>query len=178
MKKVVLAVFILPLLFSCKNSQVNSMQENAATENKAASGRSIMGSTDSSAIPLLFFEGYEKIMAENKGKVILLNFFGSWCPPCKLETPGFVKAYNENKDKNFIIIGIAVDKNQEDIKKFIDEYKITYPVYQADESLIRYFNIGPIPTSFIFHKDGTLLQSFVGFISEAILTQIVALGEK
>lgn len=126
---------------------------------------------------ILNTESFKEVLKEHVGKVILVNFFGSWCPPCKAETPDFVKVYEKYKNKNqFIIIGIAVDQNQKDAIKFVNDYGITYPVYQADSSLLSYFQINPIPTSFVFDKDGNLLDSMVGYMSKDIVEQIAQYG--
>lgn len=129
-------------------------------------------------IDVINVDTFHKIMKEHIGKVVLVNFFGSWCPPCKAETPDFVDVYNKYKDQNiFVIIGVAVDQSQQDALKFINEYNITYPVYQADSSLLEYFQIQPIPTSFVYDKSGSLLDSIVGYMSRGIVEQVVEFAQ-
>lgn len=127
----------------------------------------------SSSMEILNVDKFKSVLQEHNGKVVLVNFFGSWCPPCKAETPDFVQVYEKYKDKNnFVIIGIAVDQNQSDALKFVKDFGITYPVYQADTSLLTYFQINPIPTSFVFDKNGNLLDSMVGYMSKDTVEQI------
>lgn len=124
-------------------------------------------------IELLDVEKFNNVLKSHEGKIVLVNFFGSWCPPCKAETPDFVAVYEKYKNENkFVIVGIAVDQNKADALKFVNDYNITYPVYQADSSLIAYFQINPIPASFVFNKDGSLLDSMVGYMSKNIVEQI------
>ncbi|WP_300711286.1 TlpA disulfide reductase family protein [uncultured Brachyspira sp.] len=131
----------------------------------------------SNGMEILNTERFKSVLQEHSGKVILVNFFGSWCPPCKAETPDFVQVYEKYKDKNkFVIIGIAVDQNQANVLQFVKDFGITYPVYQADTSLLEYFQINPIPTSFLFDKDGSLLDSMVGYMSRNIVEQIAQYG--
>jgi len=104
----------------------------------------------------------EQLKEEYKGKTLIVNFFASWCPPCRGETPDFIEAYEKHKDENFVIVGLSVDKKPEDAVKFVDEYKITYPVYHADSALGSEMNINTIPTSIIYKPDGKLFDIVVG----------------
>lgn len=121
--------------------------------------------------------GYDKLKEENKDKIILFNFFGSWCPPCKAETPYFIDVYEKYKNDNFLIVGLSVDPNKEDAIEFVNRYGITYPVYIADISLQNDFKIRNIPTTLIV-KDGMLVRSFPGQIPENLLIQMAKTGRK
>lgn len=129
------------------------------------------------SMEVLNVEDYKLMMKEHQGKIVLVNFFGSWCPPCKAETPDFVEVYEKYKDKNnFVIVGIAVDDDQSKAVEFVNTYGVTYPVYQADRSLLSYFAISPIPTSYVFDKSGNLLDSMVGYMSKDIVERIAQFG--
>ncbi|MCA1927993.1 MAG: TlpA family protein disulfide reductase [Calditerrivibrio sp.] len=117
---------------------------------------------------------FEKVLAENKGKVVLVNFFASWCPPCKAETPDFVATYNKFKDKDFVIIGISIDDDLSKAKQFIAEYKITYPTYHAKRELEEKMGVSSIPTNIFYTKDGTLYKGIVGAISADFLEKTIA----
>jgi len=104
----------------------------------------------------------DKLKEEYKGKTLIVNFFASWCPPCRGETPDFIAAYEKHKGENFVIIGISVDKKVDEAAKFVEEFKVTYPVYHADNSLGNEMNISTIPTSMIFKPDGKLYDIIVG----------------
>lgn len=168
MKKILLLVImfisLLCVMFGCNKNQNTGSSSNAPV-------------VVSNGMEILNTERFKSVLQEHSGKVVLVNFFGSWCPPCKAETPDFVQIYEKYKDKNqFIIIGIAVDQNQSDALQFVKDFGITYPVYQAEGSLLAYFQINPIPTSFVFDKDGSLLDSMVGYMSKDIVEQIAQYG--
>lgn len=168
MKKILLLVImfisLLCVMFGCNKNQNTGSSSNAPV-------------VISNGMEILNIERFKSVLQEHSGKVVLVNFFGSWCPPCKAETPDFVQIYEKYKDKNqFIIIGIAVDQNQSDALQFVKDFGITYPVYQAESSLLAYFQINPIPTSFVFDKDGSLLDSMVGYMSKDIVEQIAQYG--
>lgn len=175
MKKYLLVIFSLLLIltvFGCNKKDESTNQQTGNSQNQQAPAK-----VNVQSMKVLNVEDYKLMMQEHKGKIVLLNFFGSWCPPCKAETPDFVQVYEKYKDKNnFIIIGIAVDDDQSKALEFVNTYGVTYPVYQADRSLLSYFAINPIPTSFVFDKDGNLLDSMVGYISKDIVERIAQFG--
>jgi thiol-disulfide isomerase/thioredoxin len=69
-------------------------------------------------------------LADLKGKVAIVNFWATWCGPCKTEIPDFVKLYAEYKDKGLVIVGISIDDSAEQLQAFMKEYKMNYPVVQ------------------------------------------------
>lgn len=106
-------------------------------------------------------------LSDYKGKVVLVNFWASWCPPCKMEIPGFQKIYTAYKDRGFTIIGIATDDVS---RSFIKEMGMTYPVVMADDKVIKdYGNISGIPTSFLIGRDGRIIKKIMGMYFESSL---------
>jgi cytochrome c biogenesis protein CcmG/thiol:disulfide interchange protein DsbE len=101
-----------------------------------------------------------------KGQVILLNFWATWCGPCKVEIPGFVELYNGYRDKGFDVVGISTDDAPEQLRKFAKEMNITYPILVgSDRTDITDDAYGPmwgIPVSFLIGKDGTICHRFMG----------------
>jgi len=113
-------------------------------------------------------------LSDYAGKVVIINFWATWCPPCKQELPDFVKFYNSNCSKNVVIIGIAVGSTLEDVKRMAAEYKITYPLCLSDgkvESL--YGGVRFVPTTVVIDKKGNIQQKRSGMMSENELAEIV-----
>lgn len=110
--------------------------------------------------------GRDVKLSDFKGKVILLNFWATWCGPCKVEIPGFVELYNGYKDKGFVVLGVSTDDSAEQLRKFSRDMKITYPVLVGnDRSDITDDAYGPmwgIPVSFLIGKDGTICHRYMG----------------
>ncbi|HEX6463281.1 MAG TPA: TlpA disulfide reductase family protein, partial [Vicinamibacterales bacterium] len=69
-------------------------------------------------------------MTDFKGKVLLLNFWATWCGPCKSEIPLFVELYSKYKDKGLAIVGVSIDDSPEQLQSFMKEYRMNYPVLQ------------------------------------------------
>ncbi|NQT46544.1 MAG: TlpA family protein disulfide reductase [Candidatus Omnitrophica bacterium] len=99
-----------------------------------------------------------------EGKVIMLNFFATWCPPCRHEIPDFVELYNEYKDEGFVIIGVAQDREGlSAVKPFAQKYNITYPVLIEDGSANKLYGpIRAIPTTLIIDREGNIANKFIG----------------
>lgn len=113
--------------------------------------------------------------SDYKGRVILINFWATWCPPCKREIPDFIELYNKYQKDNFVIIGIALD-DLESVKKFKANYRINYPVLMGDQEVIKkYGNIRGIPTSFLVGKDGKIKQRYDGYRPKEALEKDIIL---
>jgi len=102
-------------------------------------------------------------LADYKGKVAIVNFWATWCGPCKTEIPDFVRLYDEYKDKGLVIVGISVDDSAEQLQAFMKEYKMNYPVLQMTPEVESAW--GPFygyPTSYIVAKDGSICNKHLG----------------
>jgi peroxiredoxin len=102
-------------------------------------------------------------MADYKGKVVLLNFWATWCGPCKVEIPEFVELYDQYKDKGLVIVGVSVDDSPEQLQAFMKEYKMNYPVLQMTPAVETAY--GPFygyPTTFFIARDGSICIKHLG----------------
>jgi peroxiredoxin len=105
-----------------------------------------------------------------KGKVIFVNFWATWCPPCRQEIPDFVEFYKENKDNGAAILGVSVDKSTGIVRDFMDEYKINYPIVMATNEMVRDYKPGKyIPTTIIIDTNGMIQDKKVGILDKASL---------
>ena len=123
-------------------------------------------------------EGKEVSLASFKGKVVLLNFWATWCGPCKAEIPGFVELQEKYKDK-LTVIGYSVDDPADKAKAFAAEYKINYPILLGEgreDVQDAYGPIWGIPASFIISKDGAVCRKHMGIAPKAVFEkELVAL---
>jgi len=112
-------------------------------------------------------------LAKLKGKVVLVNFWATWCPPCRAEIPDFIEIYNLYKSKGFEIIGIALDEDGwSKVTPYIRKAKINYPVVLgSNKEVQQYGGIESIPTSFIIDKDGYIAGRQVGLLPKDALEQ-------
>jgi len=120
--------------------------------------------------------GKQVTLGSLKGKVVVLNFWASWCPPCKREIPDFIKTYEKFKDKGFVIVGIAVSSKPDDVKALVKQYNITYPVAMASGTVEQdYGPVTAVPTTFIIDKNGNLVPGGkrIGMFSEGELEKVI-----
>jgi thiol-disulfide isomerase/thioredoxin len=109
-------------------------------------------------------DGKDVPLSTYKGKVILLNFWATWCGPCKAEIPGFVELQDKYK-KDLIVVGYSVDDTAEKARPFIEEYKMNYPVLLGlgrEDVQDAYGPIWGIPASFLISKDGKVCKRHMG----------------
>jgi thiol-disulfide isomerase/thioredoxin len=102
-------------------------------------------------------------MADFKGKVVLLNFWATWCGPCKMEIPAFVELYDQYKAKGLVIAGVSIDDGPDALRAFAKEWRMEYPILQMQNDVEDSY--GPfygIPTSFLIARDGTICTKHIG----------------
>jgi thiol-disulfide isomerase/thioredoxin len=114
--------------------------------------------------------GKDVKLASFKGKVILLNFWATWCGPCKVEIPWFNEFQQKYQDRGFVVLGISADDTVEQLKPFVAQYKMTYPVLvglgrdDVQEAL------GPVwglPTTLLISRDGKICKKHMGLAQKA-----------
>jgi len=106
-------------------------------------------------------------MSDFKGKVVLLNFWATWCGPCKSEIPSFVELYSKYKDKGLVIVGVSVDDSPEQLQSFMKEFRMNYPVLQMKPEVEDFW--GPFygyPTTFLIARDGSICTKHLGPVSK------------
>ncbi|HEY6267892.1 MAG TPA: redoxin family protein [Candidatus Acidoferrum sp.] len=112
---------------------------------------------------LTTLDGKPVTLADSHGKVILLNFWATWCGPCRAEIPDLIELQNKYKDK-LQILGLVVDDDDQDaIKEFVEKFAINYPVAIASNDIrFQYGGIAALPTSFVLDSEGRIVQKHEG----------------
>ena len=124
-------------------------------------------------------DGNDVSLSTYKGKVVLLNFWATWCGPCKAEIPGFVRLQEKYRDKGLVIVGYSVDDTAEKAKAYAAQYKMNYPILLGEGREDLQDAYGPIwglPSSFIISRDGKVCRKHIGIAPEAVFEkEVVAL---
>jgi peroxiredoxin len=124
----------------------------------------------------------EKISLEQlKGKEVLLNFWATWCLPCRVEIPEFMDLYSEHKSSGLEIIGVSLDGNgSAPVLAFIRDKKVNYPVVMADSSIMNKFDpVIAVPTSYLIDKNGVVFKKYSGlYLKSTFETDIKNLLQK
>ncbi len=158
------AVLVLLFVFvgmSDKTAQADKPNASAADKiSRQESGSSNQKAPD---FTLTTLNGDDITLSDYRGKVVFLNFWATWCPPCRVEIPHFVDFMEEYED--FIVLGIALDPREFDkVPAFVDKMGINYPV-MLDKKGVSQNQYGPIrsiPTTFVINRDGEIVQKIVG----------------
>lgn len=101
-------------------------------------------------------------LSEQKGKVVFLNFWATWCPPCRAEIPELIALYNKYKSEGLLILGIGLDK-ESSLKKFAEEKGMNYPAFVGNEKIAKDYKVQGIPATYIIDKEGKIAFHHVGF---------------
>jgi len=107
-------------------------------------------------------------LSDYRGKVVLLNFWATWCGPCKVEIPWFIGFEREYKDKDFAVLGIAMDEDGwKSIKPYMNDKKINYRVVEgSEEASLMYGGVDSLPTTFVIDREGKIASVHIGLVSK------------
>lgn len=115
----------------------------------------------------------KKEIIDSKGEIIIVDFWATWCSPCRNQMPILSNIYEKYKSNGLSIVGVALDFDSEKVGKFVTNLRIKYPIYIAEEEVGFQYEINALPTMLIYNKDGNLMDKHVGFISKKELTKII-----
>ena len=124
-------------------------------------------------IPTITAEELLNRVAKDKGKVIVVNIFASWCPPCRDEIPGLVKLRRKFSEDQVVLLGISVDKEPKALANYMTEMRINYPVLLAKENFVQKVGVTAVPQLLIYNKEGELVINHRGLVDEEDLNKAV-----
>ena len=157
----ILGVLLVALVFALYSSFVKD--PDAVKEGKAAPNFSLER-----------LDGGELALADLRGKGVVLNFWGTWCKPCKEEMPALQKQYEVFRDKGLEVIGVNIAESPITIEPYIKQFGVEFPILLDRQSQItKLYRIGPIPTTFFISPEGTVEEIFVGQLNEAMIASKV-----
>jgi thiol-disulfide isomerase/thioredoxin len=151
---------LLVLLVGCTPPGLAPEKESAVTLGEVAGAEF--------SIPNLANPSEKLSLAPYKGQVVLLDFWATWCPPCRSELPALNRLYNDLKEKGFVIVGMTVDNGSvEQVAEAVKRFELSYPVGLAGEDVQQaYGGIRAVPTKFLLDKKGAVAKQYTGVVPE------------
>ncbi|MBI4667559.1 MAG: TlpA family protein disulfide reductase [Nitrospinae bacterium] len=112
---------------------------------------------------LTTIDGKPMRLADYRGKVVFLNIWATWCPPCKQEMPSMQALYEHFKGKDFAMLTISIDEKKEDVPPFMKELGLTFPVaVDPEQKVVSQYGITGVPETYIIDKEGVITHHIVG----------------
>lgn len=105
--------------------------------------------------------------AEQRGKVVVVNYWATWCPPCRVETPGLVNLANEYKARGVEVVGVTMNEELADVPPFVESYQIKYPILTPGSDPNISADGMALPTTFLYDKNGRLAKKYTGIVFES-----------
>lgn len=183
----ILMIFMGILMLTGKMNAVSGALSSTETQEEATEAESEEeeeAAEEVKTIPAIDFTlkdqyGNTHTLSDYKGKTVFLNFWATWCSPCRAEMPDIQKLYEEFQQEDVVILGVAApnlgrEKSEEGIKGFLEENGYTYPVVMDTEAeAFQAYGINSFPTTFMIDKDGNVFGYIPGQLSEETMRDII-----
>jgi cytochrome c biogenesis protein CcmG, thiol:disulfide interchange protein DsbE len=148
--KILTASAILVLLFSCTD-HVSKSRGSMATD-----------------FTLQELSGEKNVaLSDMKGRVVVLEFWATWCPPCRASIPGIERLHEKYKDKGVVVLAVSMDDTGWDaVQSFVKENGIKYTVLKGNDNVAEKYQVRSIPMLMVIDKEGKIVKRYLGFGSE------------
>ena len=140
---------------------------SAAFAAESSGSCSVSGEEADLSFTLKDMNGEDVLMSDYAGKVILLDFWATWCAPCRIEIPGFIELLDAYEDRGLAVLGISVDDPVDALQFYAEEMEMDYPVLigdQRDDVKDAYGPLLGFPTTFLINRDGSICHQHTGFV--------------
>jgi cytochrome c biogenesis protein CcmG/thiol:disulfide interchange protein DsbE len=111
-------------------------------------------------------EGVRIRLSDYKGKVVLLNFWATFCHGCVLEIPWFIEFQERYKDSGLSIIGVSIDESWNPVKAFVEEKKVNYPIVLDNEGVRKLYELNSMPMTLLIDRNGEIAASYIGVVDK------------
>jgi len=162
-KPIIFLIFIIALGLAVRYFMQGSQVENTSS----SSTQALFAATYPNE------KGQPQSLKQYAGKIVVLNFWATWCEPCREEMPELSKLYETYKDQNLVVLGVAID-DVDAVNKFVNETKVSYPLFAADmQGMEIANNLGNnkdvLPYTVIIKADGSVAKTYFGRVNQALL---------
>lgn len=164
-------VALLTCLFTLTSAYAQEELEPALTP--------VAGLPPAAAFELKDLEGDVHVLADYRGRVVVLNFWATWCPPCRREMPSMQRAYEELRDHGIEMLAVDVGEDEETVFQFTADYPVEFPLlFDMDSKVVQSYPVKGLPTTYIIDKQGRIAFQAIGgrdWDDAALLEEIIRL---
>lgn len=172
-----LALMVVLLLLFGKKDGTESTTASTDSSASSPSSYSVTPMEVNYAAPELSLRnvtGNIEALVDYRDKVVLVNNWATWCPPCKAEIPTLEEYYKAHNEEGFVIIGVEAGEPQAEVAQFVKSSVITYPIWiDLQNASLRAFGASGLPNSFVIDRQGTVRLTWVGEINREMLEKYV-----
>jgi len=174
-----LAVLLLVSIFAVEGCSKNSENENKSSGNESQNNESAFtnnsdsrGDIKAPEFVLKTVDGKDVRLSDYKGKIVVLDFWATWCPPCRKGIPDLIEIQKEFP-KDVVVLGISLDtETKADVEPFIKRIGINYPIVYGNLEVTQlYGGVEAIPTSFVIDRNGIIVDRHVGLVAKSEYTE-------
>lgn len=191
-KKSIISIFIIVVAIAAvvinftvnKKDEANESKSVEVTKSESTQNAEGKDADVQYAAPdfeLTTLNGEKVILSDYQGKKVILNFWATWCPPCKAEMPHMQKFYEKYKDQGVEILAVNLtsqDKGVDKVKAFVEENGLTFPILLDEEGVVgQNYQIATIPTSYMIDTEGNIVKKVVGPMDEEMMESLINLAE-
>jgi thiol-disulfide isomerase/thioredoxin len=166
MLSVLAAGFVLGMPLAAQSRQDRNIPQNVVEAFRRAGVPALRQKGPAPDFTLNTPKGARISLASLKGKVVFLNFWATWCGPCRIEMPSMEAVYKQLKGRGFEVLAVDVRERPQDVQNFLDEFNLTFPaVLDTTGRTSRVYNITAFPTTFVLDREGNIIVRLVGSIN-------------
>ncbi len=167
-------LWLVPLLLSAAALVVSFkvlQGDNASASNLSAATRPVSGEP-APDFTVQTLDGKYVSLSDFRGKTVLLNFWATWCPPCRSEMPDMEKVYRERLDKDVVILAVDVQEAAVPVQAFVDRFGITFPILMdVSGDIAKLYGVQSLPTSYFIDKQGRITSFSLGALNESAISR-------
>jgi len=125
-------------------------------------------------LPYQTLKGEQKNLSDHLGKWVVINYWATWCPPCRVEIPELIMFHDEHKDRDAIVLGFSMESaSRQKLLDFVEESMINYPIIPNAKSYPQIGEVPGLPTTFLINPKGEVVASQVGMITAEMLESFI-----
>jgi thiol-disulfide isomerase/thioredoxin len=136
-------------------------------------GAASAGASAQPATPMINNLELLRAIRDARGKVVVVNFFATWCAPCLVEIPALIDVRKEYEGDRVVLMGLSIDNDEAALDRFVDKMGFNFPVYRVGQDVSRTFRVSGVPKLMIYNKKGQLVVNHDGFVPEKELRRVL-----